>query len=166
MRARARAAPAQTRARAPGRMPAGGSGRAPPLTKAGHEAFRVEKFGRPMHAAEVDRGGSRPASSQEGDEGDEGDPGADDEGDLTPDCSRVILHFDAGEFVREGARCRVRAPSAQPHPCALLPLPAPRQTAFTPKSKSFATRRCARSRSGSAKSTWWSRPTTRRARRA
>ena len=41
-------------------------------------------------------GSSRPDSSQEGDEGDH--LGADDEGDLTADCSRVILHFDAGEF--------------------------------------------------------------------
>ncbi len=100
----ARAAPAQTRARASGRMPGGSSDRAPSLTKTGHEAFRFAKFGRPMHAADEDgRVGSMPASSQEGDEGDEGDTGADDEGNMAPDCSRVILHFDAGESIRAPA---------------------------------------------------------------
>ena len=68
-------------------MPGSGPG---PLTKADYEAFRVEKFGQPLESAMEE-----PDSSQEGDEGDR--PGADDEGDLTADCSRVILHFDAGE---------------------------------------------------------------------
>ena len=69
-----------------------------PLTKADYEAFRVEKFGQPVERATAEddgMGGSRNDSSQDGDEGDH--PGADDEGDLTADCSRVILHFDAGE---------------------------------------------------------------------
>jgi hypothetical protein len=68
-------------------MPGSGPGT---LTKADYEAFRVEKFGQPLESAMEE-----PDSSQEGDEGDR--PGADDEGDLTADCSRVILHFDAGE---------------------------------------------------------------------
>ena len=69
------------------------------LTKEGHEAFRVEKFAGPLLAVRThlcDNDGSRGASSEEPEEA--GDLGADVEDDDLgkPDCSRVVLHFDAG----------------------------------------------------------------------
>ena len=69
------------------------------LTKEGHEAFRVEKFAGPLLAVRThlcDNDGSRGASSEEPEEA--GDLCVDVEDDDLgkPDCSRVVLHFDAG----------------------------------------------------------------------
>ena len=112
---------------ADGTMPGSGPR---PLTKADYEAFRVERFGQPVERATAEddgMGGRRNDSSQDGDEGDH--PGADDEGDLTADCSRVILHFDAGES--GGCVCLGRLLRVRLFPVSRLlrrrpPLPAPR----------------------------------------
>lgn len=69
------------------------------LTKLGHEAFRVDKFAQPhpQIASQVgahDLAGSRETSSQEWEEGE----GVEEEDLGQPDCSRVILHFDADCF--------------------------------------------------------------------
>lgn len=70
--------------------------------KEGHEAFRVGKFARPHpnlcpagHSHPDDGDAESRGASSEEPEAEDGDAEEDDLG--KPDCSRVVLHFDAGE---------------------------------------------------------------------